>query len=364
MKCWTVAGVVAAVLTGAYAVRLNAATLTGDQWRAYQDAVRIASQGGANSAFNKIANDHGVPNFYCPHGNLAFAVWHRRFIQRMEKVLGASIPYWDWTKDPMPSAFTDETYTDRSGRVWPNPLLSGVQNDGQATERDSTDVPISDLLQTINFANQQTDFAKFSQNLEFAHNTVHGSIGGSMGLVSMSAFDPIFWSHHCNVERFFYLWQLRHPNASYNSRATGRMQDSDGTFLGSQYINDFSGWKGSRASSGASPEGIGDMTLFQRPQLFAFIHNLPTTLHPTLITVNAGNTTLGSSFNFGMKGSEAHVTFDAPLVLTKPFVQWARKNNATLADLHSNVEVRAFDKVLKTEVDLGHLEIDFQWHLV
>lgn len=66
MKCWTVAGVVAAVLTGAYAVRLNAATLTGDQWRAYQDAVRIASQGGANSAFNKIANDHGVPNFYCP----------------------------------------------------------------------------------------------------------------------------------------------------------------------------------------------------------------------------------------------------------------------------------------------------------
>ena len=31
-----------------------------------------------------------------------------------------------------------------------------------------------------------------------------------MAAVSISAFDPIFWSHHAMIDRLWYLWQLRH----------------------------------------------------------------------------------------------------------------------------------------------------------
>jgi tyrosinase len=34
-----------------------------------------------------------------------------------------------------------------------------------------------------------------------------------MGHPSIAAFDPIFWFHHCNVDRIFAIWQALHPKA-------------------------------------------------------------------------------------------------------------------------------------------------------
>ena len=31
-----------------------------------------------------------------------------------------------------------------------------------------------------------------------------------MGSLGTAAWDPIFWSHHCNIDRLWYLWQLKH----------------------------------------------------------------------------------------------------------------------------------------------------------
>lgn len=48
--------------------------------------------------------------------------------------------------------------------------------------------------------------------LETPHNSIHdiiGGDGGNMSDISISAFDPIFWLHHCNMDRFFYNW-LKH----------------------------------------------------------------------------------------------------------------------------------------------------------
>ncbi|PKX95965.1 tyrosinase [Aspergillus novofumigatus IBT 16806] len=55
-----------------------------------------------------------------------------------------------------------------------------------------------------------TDF--FS--LEEIHNHIHLWTGGSSGLqghmanVPVAAFDPVFWLHHCNVDRLFAIWQF------------------------------------------------------------------------------------------------------------------------------------------------------------
>ncbi|KAH7330221.1 hypothetical protein BKA65DRAFT_404823 [Rhexocercosporidium sp. MPI-PUGE-AT-0058] len=53
-------------------------------------------------------------------------------------------------------------------------------------------------------------------SIESVHNQVHGCIGltgGHMSILSYSAFDPIFWLHHANVDRLFALYQAINPNS-------------------------------------------------------------------------------------------------------------------------------------------------------
>jgi tyrosinase len=33
-----------------------------------------------------------------------------------------------------------------------------------------------------------------------------------MTYLDYSAFDPVFWLHHTNMDRIFALWQVLHPN--------------------------------------------------------------------------------------------------------------------------------------------------------
>lgn len=46
------------------------------------------------------------------------------------------------------------------------------------------------------------------------HNRVHVWVGGHMG-PGTSPNDPIFFLHHCNVDRLWALWQFRHPGQNY-----------------------------------------------------------------------------------------------------------------------------------------------------
>lgn len=42
------------------------------------------------------------------------------------------------------------------------------------------------------------------------HNGVHMWIGGHMGSVPTAPNDPVFFLHHCNIDRLWAKWQLRH----------------------------------------------------------------------------------------------------------------------------------------------------------
>ncbi|OBS26116.1 hypothetical protein FPOA_00059 [Fusarium poae] len=48
-----------------------------------------------------------------------------------------------------------------------------------------------------------------SGSIEDLHNNYHGTIGGEghMSKIKTAAFDPIFWIHHCQVDRLFAIWQ-------------------------------------------------------------------------------------------------------------------------------------------------------------
>lgn len=60
-------------------------------------------------------------------------------------------------------------------------------------------------------------------SLEALHDNVHamlGGIDGHMTIVPFSAFDPLFFLHHCMVDRILALWQVFHPDAWVTPDAT------------------------------------------------------------------------------------------------------------------------------------------------
>ena len=137
---------------------------------------------------------------YCPHRVPYFLAWHRGFLYRIESQMrkiarnnSLAVPYWDYYQDPiMPIEFTDTT----------SPLYIANRKSTDVTNALSLD-PFSDSI--VNFQRGLVD--AFEPSLEtLPHNPVHNLIGGAMGAVTISPKDPIFWSHHANVDRLWAAW--------------------------------------------------------------------------------------------------------------------------------------------------------------
>ncbi|KLJ11736.1 hypothetical protein EMPG_09647 [Blastomyces silverae] len=60
-------------------------------------------------------------------------------------------------------------------------------------------------------------------NIEFIHNNIHywvGGDGGHMSQIPVATFDPIFWFHHCFLDRLFAIWQTLNPKKWFNADKT------------------------------------------------------------------------------------------------------------------------------------------------
>ena len=80
-------------------------------------------------------------------------------------------------------------------------------------------------------------------SVESIHNTIHVNAGGQYGhmtAVPYSAFDPIFWLHHANVDRLIAMYQAIHPDrkmepqqasGTFHRRVTVGMRDDINTPL-------------------------------------------------------------------------------------------------------------------------------------
>ena len=188
--------------------------------------VAIADERG----YEHWAGIHGLPlPIYCHHGDLFFLPWHRAYLYFMEQYLldqepAVSLPWWDWTDQlGIPPAYSDPALADGT----PNPLASAPVTgipDAQFTQdgvprvtqtyrrpKHPAALPSPDLVEQIL---QLPTFDDFSTQLEGqVHNLVHWWTGGTMSMVPLAAYDPVFWAHHCMIDRLWALWQLRHPGA-------------------------------------------------------------------------------------------------------------------------------------------------------
>jgi len=135
----------------------------------------------------------------CRHGSPHFFSWHRAFLYYFEQTLRAAsgdaslnLPYWNWyASASIPAAFTTPANST-------NPLWNSRFSD---TTAGLSQGPFSDgnLL--------APPYPGFSSDLEGnPHASVHSEIGGDMGFIDRSARDPIFWLHHCNIDRLWNVW--------------------------------------------------------------------------------------------------------------------------------------------------------------
>lgn len=138
-----------------------------------------------------------------------------------------ALPHWDYggggTHNTLPLAFRDPIRADGS----PNPLYVAQRNPGVHS---GAGLPSSITSPTFALGRQRfTGASEFgcgrtsplgqfwsqTGRLEQTpHNDVHVAIGGLMGDPDTAAGDPIFWLHHANIDRLWWLWQQQHGNAT------------------------------------------------------------------------------------------------------------------------------------------------------
>lgn len=173
----------------------------------------------------------------CQHGSWFFLPWHRGYLFTFEAIVAATVrrltgddwalPYWNYFDTSegarrIPDAFVAETMPDGS----PNPLRKYPRRPGITQLPASTPFPFglsamdeNDFLVgndgSIGFgggvSGDFVQFARWSGDLEMnPHNMVHGMVGGYMGNALLAGLDPLFWLHHCNIDRLWEAW-MRAP---------------------------------------------------------------------------------------------------------------------------------------------------------
>jgi tyrosinase len=168
---------------------------------------------------------------HCPHGAQDFVHWHRHYVHNFELICGQligdpdfALAYWNWAnkRGIIPDPFYDlnllnvQFWNDVSNAQsdnWdPAPVRTigtrglakgqGLQNDPNVGQ---------DFVQSaIDDIQQQPNFQIFTGRLEGSpHNNGHVVSGRPNGHMSngMSPLDPIFWLHHCNIDRIWAEWQ-------------------------------------------------------------------------------------------------------------------------------------------------------------
>jgi tyrosinase len=211
---------------------------------------------------NAMMAQQGLPNAqnFHPgwaHNAPAFFPWHRVMILAFENDLASvdpsvTLPYWDWT-DPASSPFTPDflgTNGDptQDHKVTDGPFafdganhwtLKATDNPGDPAylQRDFGDAQNQAIAlptgpQVASVVNPQTPIPyenapyhgsdqSFRSDCEYQlHNLVHRWVGGTM-LAMTSPNDPVFFLHHCNIDRLWWMWQSVHPGSSPYLPVTG-----------------------------------------------------------------------------------------------------------------------------------------------
>ncbi len=201
-----------------------------ENWDSLRSAIDQLVANGTYERFVRIHSEgqHRMHGFSGRVGRQRFLSWHRAYLVMFERELrkidpSLSIPYWDWNADRGElSGFSDAEW-------------SGHWSREQANNRGALNITLNHIRNVLS----QTNYPRFTTELEGVHNTGHVWIGGDMRTMR-SPSDPAFWLHHAQVDRIWALWQQKHPNTMANLSGQNANLDPWGDEFTVRSVNDIS----------------------------------------------------------------------------------------------------------------------------
>lgn len=166
---------------------------------AYQAAIHGTTATPVQTAWNT-----------CQHNTTHFFSWHRMQLCFFERILrkasgmpSLGLPYWNYSDAADPNArFLPAAF--RSPANATNPLFTANRN---ALLNNGTAQLSASAVSLASALPGPIAFYPFTSTVYGTpHSAVHGGIGGWMGGVPTAAQDPIFWLHHCNIDRLWNRW--------------------------------------------------------------------------------------------------------------------------------------------------------------
>jgi tyrosinase len=174
-----------------------------------------------NRALAETMWDTCTPHYGQP--SMFFLPWHRMFVYYFEQIIRSisgqdqfTLPYWDYTNsDPARHALPPEFTTMASDPIF-KPLFRDQRKAGVNTGDpiDKNRPPFLNLndMKLATYLPQGPGGFCNSLNANL-HGNVHVNVGAQrpapdlgMTFVPTAANDPIFWLHHCNIDRIWASW--------------------------------------------------------------------------------------------------------------------------------------------------------------
>ncbi|MCH8137204.1 MAG: tyrosinase family protein, partial [Proteobacteria bacterium] len=235
------------------AIRKDANTLTAAERTELVAAILALKAAGIYDQFVLRHANADMPSIHsCP----AFLPWHRRFIWDLERELqrvsgnpNLGLPYWNWPQGDAGASMWNDDLLGGDGSAVDEIVTSGPFRQGQwtivnmsggssgpltrafgrAISTLPTQAEIDQVLAVTPYDRRRWNRSSnpsFRNELEGwigpnLHNRGHVWMGGSM-LPMTSPNDPVFFMHHCMVDKLWHEWQLAFPNQGYLPIRRGR----------------------------------------------------------------------------------------------------------------------------------------------
>jgi tyrosinase len=226
---------------------IDMATHRQEDWNSILIGFRTLKQ---NGVVNDLAalHDQVFTVFGSAHNGAGFLPWHRAFLSMIEHAIQIArndfslrLPYWNWAGEHVA---TSAIWTHLGGStnngdpgagncvntgpfrrvLWhPDPsecIIRNIFNPMPGTQQASQAQLNSDRTNNPNYE----DFREQTESEPNRHNTLHNRFGFPSDMSSgESPRDPLFYFHHCFIDKLWYDWQEVYGDGPSNYPAVGEI---------------------------------------------------------------------------------------------------------------------------------------------